>query len=102
MRCRLTASLRATATLALRSPFRLVSLAPQAGAPISAANLCVSENYVPTVGEGQVQAAMDRLETTGGAVLNDWLSGARCLQVGTETYFDAPSLVRKAAFDNSH
>src|SRR6516225_2050471 len=30
MRCRMTASLRATATLALRSPFRLASLMPQA------------------------------------------------------------------------
>src|SRR5208282_6446443 len=30
MRCRITASLRATATLALRSPFRLTSLVPQA------------------------------------------------------------------------
>src|SRR5689334_1745844 len=30
MRCRMTASLRATATLALRSPLRLVSLVPQA------------------------------------------------------------------------
>src|SRR5215475_1354183 len=30
MRCRMTASLRATATLALRSPLRLVSLMPQA------------------------------------------------------------------------
>src|ERR1700746_3914761 len=30
MRCRITASLRATATLALRSPFRLASLVPQA------------------------------------------------------------------------
>src|SRR5262249_54105483 len=30
MRCRITASLRATATLALRSPFRLANLMPQA------------------------------------------------------------------------
>jgi hypothetical protein len=30
MRCRMTASLRATATLAFRSPFRLASLIPQA------------------------------------------------------------------------
>src|SRR4029078_9246053 len=30
MRCRMTASLRATATLALRSPLRLASLTPQA------------------------------------------------------------------------
>src|SRR5439155_12162281 len=30
MRCRMTASLRATATVALRSPFRLASLIPQA------------------------------------------------------------------------
>src|SRR5262249_8744225 len=30
MRCRITASLRATATLALRSPLRLASLIPQA------------------------------------------------------------------------
>src|SRR5215475_13438199 len=30
MRCRMTASLRATATLALRNPLRLVSLVPQA------------------------------------------------------------------------
>src|SRR5208283_147386 len=29
MRCRITASFRATATLALRSPFRLTSLVPQ-------------------------------------------------------------------------
>ena len=29
MRCRMTASLRATATLALRSPFRLASFVPQ-------------------------------------------------------------------------
>src|ERR1700745_1064693 len=33
MRCRMTASLRATATLALRSPLRLVSLVPQAFSP---------------------------------------------------------------------
>src|SRR5579862_1848012 len=33
MRCRMTASFRATATLALRRPFRLVSLAPQAFSP---------------------------------------------------------------------
>src|SRR5256885_3500331 len=30
MRCRMTASLRATATVAFRSPFRLASLIPQA------------------------------------------------------------------------
>ena len=30
MRCRMTASLRATATFALRSPLRLTSLVPQA------------------------------------------------------------------------
>jgi hypothetical protein len=69
------------------------------GAPISAANLCASENYAPTVGEGQVQTAMDRLETTRGAVLNDWLRGAKCLQLGTETFFDGPDF---ATFDNSH
>src|SRR5579863_9272545 len=33
MRCRMTASFRATATLALRRPFRLVSFAPQAFSP---------------------------------------------------------------------
>ena len=33
MRCRMTASLRATATLALRRPFRLVSLAPKPSGP---------------------------------------------------------------------
>src|SRR5271163_2253935 len=33
LRCRMTASFRATATLALRRPFRLVSLAPQAFSP---------------------------------------------------------------------
>jgi hypothetical protein len=33
MRCRMTASLRATATVAFRSPFRLASLIPQAFSP---------------------------------------------------------------------
>jgi hypothetical protein len=62
------------------------------GAPISAANLCASENYAPTVHESQARAAMDRLETSRGAVLNNWLRGAECLQPGTETFFDAPGL----------
>src|SRR5260221_1356010 len=51
MRCRMTASLRATATLALRSPLRLASLIPQAfsadhfGTRVSS-TLAASNRYV--------------------------------------------------------
>jgi hypothetical protein len=69
------------------------------GVPIRAANLCASESYTPTVGAGQIQAAMDRLETTRGAVLNKWLRGAKRLKPGTETFFHAPGLEARLGID---
>jgi hypothetical protein len=57
MRCRMTASLRATATLALRSPFRLASLMPQA---FSADHLGTRVSNTSRFGRGSGQRRPDR------------------------------------------
>src|SRR5205814_5174445 len=65
MRCRMTASLRATATLALRSPFRLASLIPQAfsadhfGTRVSS-TLAASNRYVPSTRRTGLEEPNDR------------------------------------------
>jgi hypothetical protein len=65
------------------------------GAPVQAANLCGSELYPAAVGETEVLAAMDRLEATKGAAVNQWLTGAPGLEAGATVWFDAPDLESK-------
>lgn len=62
------------------------------GTPVHAANLCASSNYAPIVTEAHALAAMDRLESTRGAVLNQWLSegSGMALKFGEGVTFDGP------------
>src|SRR4029450_11230044 len=65
MRCRMTASLRATATLALRSPLRLASLIPQAfsadhfGTRVSS-TLAASNRYVRSMASPHFEIRPDQ------------------------------------------
>jgi hypothetical protein len=62
------------------------------GSPVHAANLCASFNYAQIVGETHALEAMDRLESTRGAVLNQWLSEgtATKLRFDEEALFEGP------------
>jgi hypothetical protein len=62
------------------------------GTPVHAANLCASDNYKPPVSERQALVAIDVLESTRGAVINNWLdpAGQGRLALGTETEFQGP------------
>jgi hypothetical protein len=60
------------------------------GTPVHAANLCAS--ILPTIAEQEAPTAMDRLETTRGGIVNQWLWREKPLPDEEWTYFEAPGI----------
>jgi hypothetical protein len=63
------------------------------GSPVYAGNLCASSNYGALAGEEAAMAAIDRLESTRGAILNQWIgAGGTALAFGEAAHFDGPDI----------
>jgi hypothetical protein len=57
------------------------------GSPINAANLCASSNHIPAVSEAEALDAIEALERSRGAIVNQWLDDKPRLPFGRDRWF---------------